>query len=175
MPTIQPEQAVFLLQNILPTLKYEHKTTRRIIEALPADKGDYRPDPIARPAFELAWHIAAAETNFLRAPLMGEFKPGAGRPDTIRNTTDVASWYVEIFEKNIGQLPDVPPGQLAKMLDFRGLFELPAVGFLDLGLRHTIHHRGQLSVYLRSMGAEVPAIYGESYDTSQARKAAQGL
>jgi uncharacterized damage-inducible protein DinB len=36
---------------------------------------------------------------------------------------------------------------------------------------HSIHHRGQLSMYLRPMGAKVPAIYGESYDSAQAKKA----
>jgi uncharacterized damage-inducible protein DinB len=42
-----------------------------------------------------------------------------------------------------------------------------------MGLHHTIHHRGQLSSYLRCMGSKVPSIYGESYDDAQARKAAQ--
>jgi uncharacterized damage-inducible protein DinB len=40
-------------------------------------------------------------------------------------------------------------------------------------MSHTIHHRGQLTSYLRSMGAKVPSIYGESYDDAQERKAAQ--
>jgi uncharacterized damage-inducible protein DinB len=47
------------------------------------------------------------------------------------------------------------------------------VMFLMMGMHHTIHHRGQLSSYLRCMGAKVPSIYGESYDAEQARKAAQ--
>jgi len=46
------------------------------------------------------------------------------------------------------------------------------VTFVMLGLHHTIHHRGQLSSYLRCMGVKVPSIYGESYDDTQARKAA---
>jgi uncharacterized damage-inducible protein DinB len=54
-------------------------------------------------------------------------------------------------------------------MDFRGMFQLPAVGFIQLALHHTIHHRGQLSVYLRPMGGKVPSIYGESYDATQAR------
>jgi uncharacterized damage-inducible protein DinB len=173
MQSIQPEQAAFLLQTILPTLRHEHQTTRTIIETLPAGKGDYRPDPIAKSAFELAWHVAAAELTFIIATLTGEFKPGAPRPEEIRNTADVARWYAGAFEEKTSQLPAVPPAQLAQILDFRGIFKMPAVSFLDLGLRHSIHHRGQLSVYLRSMGARVPAIYGESYDTSEARKAAQ--
>ena len=40
-------------------------------------------------------------------------------------------------------------------------------------MNHSIHHRGQLSSYLRCMGAKVPSIYGESYDDVQARTAAQ--
>jgi uncharacterized damage-inducible protein DinB len=50
------------------------------------------------------------------------------------------------------------------------MFQYPAVLYLQFALNHSIHHRGQLSVYLRPMGAKVPSIYGESYDDSQARK-----
>jgi uncharacterized damage-inducible protein DinB len=40
-------------------------------------------------------------------------------------------------------------------------------------LNHSIHHRGQLSMYLRPIGAKVPSIYGESYDARDAREKAQ--
>lgn len=63
--------------------------------------------------------------------------------------------------------------QLIKMVDFRRLFERSAYTFLQTGLLHTVHHRGQLSTYLRPMGHQVPAIYGESYDSAEAKKAAQ--
>jgi uncharacterized damage-inducible protein DinB len=53
------------------------------------------------------------------------------------------------------------------------MFQSPAVVFLQIALNHSIHHRGQLSVYLRPMGSKVPSIYGESYDAAEARKAAQ--
>jgi uncharacterized damage-inducible protein DinB len=49
---------------------------------------------------------------------------------------------------------------------------LPAVMYLGFILHHSVHHRGQLSMYLRPMGARVPAMYGESYDSAEARKAA---
>jgi uncharacterized damage-inducible protein DinB len=45
--------------------------------------------------------------------------------------------------------------------------------YLNVLLHHSIHHRGQLSTYLRPAGAKVPAIYGESYDSKQAKAAAQ--
>jgi uncharacterized damage-inducible protein DinB len=47
------------------------------------------------------------------------------------------------------------------------------VAYFEFSLRHSIHHRGQLSAYLRAMGGKVPAIYGESYDSAEAKKAAQ--
>ena len=42
-------------------------------------------------------------------------------------------------------------------------------------MSHSIHRRGQLSGYLRCMGAKIPAIYGESFDDAQARKAAASV
>jgi len=48
MQNLQPEQGTLLLQLALPVLKNEHKTTRRVIEAIPLDKGDYRPEPLAK-------------------------------------------------------------------------------------------------------------------------------
>jgi uncharacterized damage-inducible protein DinB len=44
------------------------------------------------------------------------------------------------------------------------MFNLPAVMYLQFMLNHSIHHRGQLSSYLRPMGAKVPSIYGGSFD-----------
>jgi uncharacterized damage-inducible protein DinB len=53
------------------------------------------------------------------------------------------------------------------------MFQMPAVMFFQVAINHSVHHRGQLSVYLRPMGGKVPAIYGESYDSAEAKKAAQ--
>lgn len=169
-----PEQANFLLHEVyLPALKNEHRTTKSVIEAVPADKSDYRPDPFARTALDLAWHIAAAENRFLETAISGAFDASPRpRPESIRNAAEVARWYAETLEKNLQRLPQLTGEQLLRMIDFRGLFERPAVSFLELALQHSVHHRGQLSVYLRPMGSKVPAIYGESYDSAQARQAA---
>ena len=69
------------------------------------------------------------------------------------------------------QIEGLSGEQLAKSIDFRGMFQMPAVSFLQLAQSHTVHHRGQLSTYLRPMGGKVPSIYGESYDAAQARAA----
>ena len=53
-----------------------------------------------------------------------------------------------------------------KILDYRGLLVFPAVVFLQVALTHSVHHRGQLSTYLRPVGAKVPMIYGDSWDSN---------
>jgi uncharacterized damage-inducible protein DinB len=168
------EQALFVLNEVyLPALKAEHRVTRAVLEAVPADKPDYRPDPNAKSAMELVRHIAAAENRFLETTINGEFSTApAAFPESAKTPADFAAWYAERFEANCQALTKLSGEQLVRMVDFRGLFQRPAVTFLQLGMSHTIHHRGQLSTYLRPMGSKVPAIYGESYDSAQARKAA---
>lgn len=169
-----PEQAVFLQQMWLPMLQKEHDTTRKVIQAVPIDKGDYRPDEVSKTALELAWHIAASEQRFFRAVVNGafDFTP-MPRPESIKNSADVAKWFDDSFAESMAQIAKLSGEQLNKIIDFRGMFQWPAVGFLQLAQSHTIHHRGQLSVYLRPMGAKVPSIYGESYDAAQERLAKQ--
>jgi uncharacterized damage-inducible protein DinB len=171
---LTPDLAEFWLQDILlGTLKNESRTTKRVLEAVPADKADYRPDPFARTAIELVRHIAAAEIRFLETTINAEFPTAAGLPDSVKNPADVGTWYSDNFARDFEKLTQLKGEHLMKITDFRGIFKLPAVAFLQVGMNHSIHHRGQLSSYLRCMGAKVPSIYGESYDDAQARKAAQ--
>jgi uncharacterized damage-inducible protein DinB len=175
MNEMTAEQAVSLLQNIyLGTLKNESRITRKVLETVPADKCDYRPDAASRTAIELARHIAAADNRFLETVINGLFDMNPAMiPENVKTPAQIAVWYEERFAKNFDALTKLNGEQLTKMVDFRGMFQRPAVSFVMLGLHHTIHHRGQLSSYLRCMGAKVPSIYGESYDDAQARKAAQ--
>jgi uncharacterized damage-inducible protein DinB len=158
----------------LPALKNEHRITRKIIEAVPLEQGDYRPDAVSKSALELAWHIASAENFFMDGVAAGQFDTaGSERPDAVRNAAEVASWYAEKFQTNFDRVAQLSSEQLLKIVDFRGLFQYPAVLYLQFAINHSIHHRGQLSVYLRPMGAKVPSIYGESYDDAQARNVAK--
>lgn len=174
MISIGSDQAAFLLQYHLPAIKNEHRTTVAVIAAIPTANADYRPDPQSRTAAELAWHIAAAEHRFYGGIVAGAFDFNAiPRPEGGLTPDNVTKWYEASFAKNSDGLSRLTGDQLIKILDFRGAFQLPAVGYIEFCLHHTIHHRGQLSTYLRAMGSKVPAIYGESYDSEQARKAAQ--
>jgi uncharacterized damage-inducible protein DinB len=172
MISMTPEQAAFLLQYQLPSVKNEYRTTSAIIAAIPASNADYRPDPQARSAAEIAWHIAVAEQRFYGGVVSGTFDFNAiPRPEGGITTANILKWYADSFAKNFDDLTRLTPGQAAKIMDFRGTFQLPAVAYLDFTIKHTVHHRGQLSTYLRAMGGKVPAIYGESYDSAEAKKA----
>jgi uncharacterized damage-inducible protein DinB len=165
---------LFVHHVLLPVLKRESRTTQSIIAAVPNHNLDYRPDPHAKTANELLRHIAAADNFFLKSVIDGVFIQGSvSIPDSVRNPVEVGKWYEQTYEHNFEALSKLPSDSLVKILDFRGLFRAPAYTFIQSGLAHTIHHRGQLSTYLRPMGSRVPAIYGESYDSAEAKKTPQ--
>ena len=173
MSEITPEQAEFLRNSYMGHLKNESRITKKILESVPADKADYKPEPASRTANELVRHIAAADNRFLETAINGVFDTSPSMiPESVKTSQEIAAWYEQRFSRNFEALGKVPGEKLVKIVDFRGIFQRPAVTFLMTGLHHTIHHRGQLSSYLRCMGAKVPSIYGESYDDIQARKAA---
>jgi len=159
------DQAEFLLKEVyLPQIENERKTTRRVIEAIPVDKSGYRPDPTSKTALELAWHLAASECFFLNAVACGKFEVPGPKPDSVQTSADVLKWYDENSGKVTAALSGCNGEALTKMLDFRGVFTLPAVAYLGIANNHAVHHRGQLATYLRPMGAKVPRIYGGSAD-----------
>ena len=171
MTADQAHQFVHTL--LLENLRNESRTTRSILSAVPPAALDYRPDPCAKTANELLRHLAAADNFFLKSVADGAFVPGSVKiPDDVTAPADVAAWYESEHAKNLTAVSQLTGHQLIQSVDFRGRFQRPAYVFLQAGLLHAVHHRGQLSTYLRPMGGKVPAIYGESYDSAEAKKAA---
>jgi uncharacterized damage-inducible protein DinB len=166
MPGLTPEMAAGALHIALVSIKKEHGTTKNVIAAIPPGGGDYKPEPAARTALEIAWHIVASEHRFFSSVTKGFFDVTPNpKPDSLKTGAEIAKYYDEVLLKDHTDLTGLSGEHLAKEMDFRGMFHMPTVSFLDMGLRHSVHHRGQLSVYLRPAGGKVPAIYGESYDT----------
>lgn len=160
-----PEQAAKVAEHYFNEISFESPTTRKVLAAVPDEKADYKPDPKARTGFELAKHIAATEIWFLDGIAKGEFdyadelKVAA----EVRTPSEVTAFYDAQLGPALERVKALRPEQLAKNIQFYG-FDLPAVSYLGFLLSHTIHHRGQLSVYLRPMGSKVPSIYGGSAD-----------
>jgi uncharacterized damage-inducible protein DinB len=161
---MQPEQAKFLLNFLLPQLKSEQALTKKILCAIPPDRCDYRPDAKCMTAIQLAWHVAMVEMWFLDAVIQRQFGKTAPRPAELKTGSEVARWHEENFVQCVPLLEALSGEALITPVDFIGLRNDPAVAYLNIAIRHSVHHRGQLSTYLRAMGARVPAIYVESAD-----------
>jgi len=147
--------------------KAERPAFIRVLKAIPEGRADYRPDPKARTAIELAWVLTTEESALLSlietgtvqwkdsAPsgrlqqIVAEFESNSEKVNSRLERLDAAAWEKKVrFVMEQGSWEDT----LSQMV----------WGFLF----DAIHHRGQLSTYLRPMGGKVPSIYGPSADDS---------
>jgi len=86
------------------------------------------------------------------------------RADKPKNIAELVEWYDKNMQRGAARVAALSGEQLVTPVEFFGLFNLPAVAYLGFLNNHCIHHRGQLSSYLRPMGSKCPSIYGGSYD-----------
>jgi uncharacterized damage-inducible protein DinB len=149
---------------VIDNIEQESATTRKVLAAVPAESSSYKPDEKSMSALDLATHIAAAEVFFLSGMVNGvlEWK----QPDC-KTPAEVVAFYDEKVPGLIAQVRALPAEKFLTQFEL-GPWKEPAVAFLTISLKHGIHHRGQLSSYLRPMGAKVPSIYGPSGDDEKA-------
>jgi len=138
----------------------ETTTTRKVIARIP-EGSDYRPDPKSRTAAEIAWQILCEETMLIDALESGkaEWAPAAA-PATIKEMVDR---YDAQRADIVGRLKALPAARWDGTLEFFGS-QRPASPMAWSFLFDIVHHRGQISTYLRPMGSTVPQIYGPSGD-----------
>jgi uncharacterized damage-inducible protein DinB len=140
--------------------EHETKTTSKVIARIP-EGSDYRPDPKSRTAKDIAWQIACEEKMIIEALETGtvEWKPPAA-PATMNE-------LVETYDKQSADIvrrwKALPAERWDGALDFFGK-QRPASPMAWSFLFDIVHHRGQISTYLRPMGSTVPQIYGPSGD-----------
>lgn len=117
-------------------------------------------------ALELARHISLEDVWFLQAVIDVQFgpMPPQGEDSEVKSVADAINLYNEKMPALMEQVKSLSGEQLTQEVSLLGIFNLPAIGFLSFMIRHTVHHRGQLSTYLRPMGSKVPQIYGGSAD-----------
>jgi len=160
---VTPEFVLGYRALMLDGFKREADTTRKVLAAVPDAKSDYRPDPNARTAKELAWHLANTDVQFLDS--IADVKFTMANPEHKPQTAaEVAAWYEENVKRGMARVEALTAEQLLTPVEFFGVFNLPVVFYLGFLNNHSIHHRGELATYLRPMGAKVPSIYGGSYD-----------
>jgi len=149
------------------TLETESQRTLKLLREFPQGKEDFKPAEISRTARELVW-ILAMEEQVVSRLMDGDLSsmeqpkaPNVSWPEIVKEYEKIHGEHVQkvraapanAFEQTRkfpvgkGQLADMKIGQIAWFM-----------------LMDHIHHRGQFSVYLRMVGARVPAIYGPSAD-----------
>jgi len=150
---------------MLDGLAREVETTKKVLAAVPDGKKDYRPDPCARTAWELAWHLANTDAQFLDG--IADLKFNMANPaaeDKPKTIEELVVWYDGKMKRGADRVGALSAAQLLTPIEFFGVFNLPAAFYLGFLNNHSIHHRGELATYLRPMGSKVPSIYGGSYD-----------
>lgn len=144
----------------------ESATTRKVISRIPEARSDYRADPKARTARELAWLIVSEDLALVKGLEKGAFEwVEVPAPGTVREILETYDKNHEDVTKRLygleldrweRQVPFIYQGQ--EVMSASG-YESAWGFFFD-----QIHHRGQLSTYLRPMGSTVPQIYGPTAD-----------
>lgn len=138
----------------------ETNTTRNVLARIPEGSA-YWPDPKSRTAQEIAWQIVCEETMIIEA-----LETGSARwapPPMPASMQEV----LRVYEDQSSTLPDrwnaLPQDRWDGQLEFFGS-RRPAAPMAWSFLFDIIHHRGQITTYLRPMGSTVPQIYGPSAD-----------
>ena len=158
-----PEFVLGYRAMMLDGIQREVEITKKVIAAVPDAKSDYKPDPNARSARELAWHIANSDVQFLDG--IGDLTFNMETPEHKPQTSaEVVAWYDEKMKRGMEKVAALSAEQLLTPVEFFGVFNLPAALYLGFLNNHSVHHRGELTTYLRPMGSKVPSIYGGSHD-----------
>jgi uncharacterized damage-inducible protein DinB len=139
---------------------HESKTTRNVISRIP-EGSDYRPDAKSRTAQEIAWQIVCEEKMIIEALENG--KADWAPPPMPETMKELLETYERQSADVVGRLTGLPAGKWDGNLEFFGS-ERPASPMAWSFLFDIVHHRGQISTYLRPMGSTVPQIYGPSGD-----------
>jgi uncharacterized damage-inducible protein DinB len=151
----------------LEVFRKEHATTLKIMKAFPPHEGAFQPHPKSGSAVRLMWTfvmeqqvMAAALDGTLRMP--PSFEPP---PETIAEIIPIFEEGARKVEKALAAAPE---SRLSETVQFftgpKAIGDVPVREVLWLFLMDSIHHRGQLSVYVRMKDGRVPSIYGPSLD-----------
>ena len=138
----------------------ESNTTRKVLARIP-EGSDYRPDPKSRTAQEIAWQIVAEETMIIEALETGSAQWAP--PPMPASMKDVVAAYAQQADGMEARWKALSAQQWEGSIDFFGSSR-PASRMAWNFLFDIVHHRGQISTYLRPMGSTVPQIYGPSGD-----------
>lgn len=158
-----------MIQALLEELDQEAQTTRRVLQAVPGEHLGWRPHEKSMSLGQLALHVASvpgaiAELSRNSPYPLPEFKQASAA--TADELVPALEQSLAKARQILGGMSDADLAATWRLVDGdREIMAVPVGALLrSIMLNHWYHHRGQLSVYLRQVGAPVPAIYGPSAD-----------
>jgi len=161
-----------IVDGLLPEFDHEMTTTRRVLERAPEGQFDWKPHTKSFSLGALAAHVASLPGWGVDTLTKTEYDISAEQPPAApASTTELLTTFDENVAATRSALVGKTDEELLVMWTLmqgdKALFSMPRVGVLRSFVRsHLIHHRGQLSVYLRLLDVPVPSIYGPSADES---------
>lgn len=171
MTTAREMTDTSVAQALLSEFEMELGTTRRFLERVPADKLAWKPHEKSMTAGQLALHIAQVPAGVLQLALPDaaqapDFSAGREQPDSVREVlAALEATAAEVRRMLRGLDDDRMQATFTITRQGRTVMAMPRAQFLRMiMLNHWYHHRGQLGVYLRLLGAAVPSSYGPSAD-----------
>lgn len=164
-PSFTAEFAVGYRDLMAGALAHERTITKRVVAAIPEHDREYRPDPNSRTAMELATHLLESDIWFLNSISGRNFQwdPSKTLP-VFESPKEAIAFSDEHFQPGFQRVMGMNPAELLTQVDFFGMMRMPVFTYLLFANNHHVHHRAQLSTYLRAMGGRVPNIYGGSFD-----------
>lgn len=158
-------------QEIIREIEHEGSQTKKILERIPIDNFNWKPHEKSRAIGQLAVHVAQipAWTSRILAATDFDMLTFKREIPEIKSTDDLIKISEENIQNAVDDLQEVSDEDMMEMWSFRRgeqvIFSLPrAAAIRNMSMNHLIHHRGQLSVYLRLLNIPVPGMYGASAD-----------
>ena len=159
-----------MIEAFAQEIEQEGATTRRVLERVPADRLSWKPHPKSRSLGHLALHVAQTPGLIASWALKDVFEFGGPPPEPeAKSTAQILAAHDESIKTAKDVLQKLGDAGLMKEWEAKAggktMMKMPKVAlFRAVVLNHWIHHRGQLSVYLRLLDVPVPSIYGPSAD-----------
>lgn len=152
-------------------LQQEAVATRKMLERVPQDAFDWKPHEKSTTLGGLASHIAQLPGMVVPILTMDELDFGNFEPFMPASVSELVGKFDKNIADAVGQLKEQPDEHLLKtwrmLSNGKVFFEMPRAAFIrSVMLNHLIHHRGQLSVYLRLRDVPLPSVYGPTADES---------
>ena len=148
--------------------KKEAPATRKVLSRIPQQTSDYRADPKARTAREIAWLIVREEIVLGNGLEKGVLEwTEAPTPASVQEIVETYDRHHDALTQQLEKAATAR-WEAEVPFTFGGQVVMKATGYENAWgfLFDIIHHRGQLTTYLRPMGSTVPSIYGPSADES---------